>query len=86
MKPGVVRGLRRLLANRGSLSRRSDRAEGFRPGASADFDPVEFAEFVNADDGPVPIDPVFKARLRARLWSRLQQRENGNRKTPIASD
>lgn len=86
MKPGIARGLRRLLANRSRYSHRSDHEVDSRPDACVDFDPVEFAEFVNAADGPVPIDPLFKARLRARLWSRLQELENGNRKPPIASD
>jgi hypothetical protein len=32
-----------------------------------DFDPAEFAEFLEADDA-VPADPAFRERLRNELW------------------
>jgi hypothetical protein len=43
-----------------------------RAGGSADrgegFDPAEFAEFLEADDSPIPATQVFKERLRQQIW------------------
>jgi hypothetical protein len=52
-------------------------SQGHRAGSwnadSADgFDPAEFAEFLEADDSPIPADPVFKERLRQRLWGMVR--------------
>jgi hypothetical protein len=52
-------------------------SQGHRAGSwnmdSADgFDPAEFAEFLEADDSPMPADPVFKERLRQRLWGMVR--------------
>jgi len=48
--------------------------------SSDGFDPVEFAEFLEADDSSTPADPAFKERLRQRLWGLV--RDNA---TPTAS-
>ena len=45
------------------------RAAGSNAGLSEAFDPAEFAEFLEADDSPVPANPAFKERLRQQLWS-----------------
>lgn len=84
MKPETTRGARRLLPRRKRTSSRADggRADrpeaagraGAEPGVEGDFDPVEFAEFLDADDGPIPIDPDFRERLRERLWDIVQAR------------
>lgn len=39
-----------------------------------DFDPAEFAEFLEADDHPLPVDPGFRERLRNRLWGMVRER------------
>lgn len=85
MKPDAARGNRRVPARR-------KRAQGERVGQTlpppfrdGDFDPVEFAEFLSADEGPIPPDPGFKKRLRDRLWGivreRAERRSRG-RRTP----
>ena len=79
MKPESTRGARRLLPRR---------KRGFRPdaglepadrrGAHSDvdpaFDPVEFAEFLEADESSLPIDAVFRERLREQLWEIVRDR------------
>jgi hypothetical protein len=40
------------------------------PGAG--FDAAEFADFLEADDSPMQADPVFKERLRQRLWGMVR--------------
>jgi len=87
VKPETARGIRRLVPRR---RRRSGRPEA-SPDATApearwsaelaDFDPVEFAEFLNADDSSVPIDPAFRERLRQQLWNLVRDRA-----APIARD
>jgi hypothetical protein len=56
------------------------------PFAEGDFDPVEYAEFLEADDGPLAVDPTFKERLRQRLWAMVRQkaaaRARGPRRPP----
>jgi hypothetical protein len=47
------------------------------------FDPAEFADFLEADDSPMPADPAFKERLRQRLWGMV--RENASRAASPAS-
>lgn len=87
MKPETARGARKLLPRR--KRDRSRPTDGGRPvagdgaGAGAadpDFDPVEFAEFLEADPGPLPIDPGFRERLREQLWEIV--REGANRPRP----
>lgn len=55
-------------------------------GLSADrgeaFDPAEFAEFLEADDSPIPANPAFKERLRQQLWGMV--RENADAIAPPA--
>jgi len=46
------------------------------------FDPAEFAEFLEADDAPMPANPAFKERLRQQLWGML--RENADATAPPA--
>lgn len=87
MKPETARGVRRLVPRR---RRRRGRPEA-SPDATApearwsaelaDFDPVEFAEFLNADDSPVPVDPAFRERLRQQLWNLVRDRS-----TPAAHE
>lgn len=43
------------------------------------FDPAELADFLEADDSPVPVDPSFKMRLRNRLWKLFQLQAAGRR-------
>jgi hypothetical protein len=71
VKPDTARGVRRLLPRRKRSRNRSDGATQPEP----DFDPVEFAEFLEADDGPLPVDPDFKEALRERLWELVRPRE-----------
>jgi len=47
-----------------------------------DFDPVEFAEFLEADEGPLPIDPAFRERLREQLWQIVRDRAAERRPKP----
>jgi hypothetical protein len=72
----VARGLRRLLLPRrawtGDPSARARMGTGLE--AEEVFDPAEFAEFLRADDAPIPIDPEFKQRLRRQLWSLVSDR------------
>lgn len=77
MKPETTRGARKLLPRR----KRVQRPEGPDPGRSPDpdFDPVEFAEFLEADEGPLPIDPGFRERLREQLWELVRARNTGER-------
>jgi hypothetical protein len=71
VKPDTARGLRRLLPRRKRGRDRSDGAAQPEP----DFDPVEFADFLEGDDGPLPVDPAFKEALRERLWELVRQQE-----------
>jgi len=77
VKPETTRGARKLLPRR-KRGRRAELATdggGRRGGAvDPDFDPVEFAEFLEADEGPLPIDPGFRERLREQLWEIVRDR------------
>lgn len=79
MKPETTRGARKLLPRRkrGRAGAAPD-GVGDRARRSAtldpDFDPVEFAEFLEADEGPFPIDPAFRERLREQLWQIVRDR------------
>ena len=59
-------------------------SQGHRTGWNLDagdgFDPAEFAEFLEADDSPMPVDSAFKERLRQRLWGMV--RDNANAIAP----
>jgi len=59
------------------------RTAGWNLDPGEGFDPAEFADFLEADDSPMPADPAFKERLRQRLWGMV--RENANTSTPPAS-
>lgn len=77
MKPETTRGARRLLPRRKRTHRTDPTAKGRPTGPpDDDFDPVEFAEFLEADDGALPIDPVFQERLREQLWGMVCDRAN----------
>jgi hypothetical protein len=66
-----------------------DRSAGGRPGtgwetlpglgdeADMDFDPAELREFLAADLLDVQADPVFKERLRQKLWRMVRTRYGG---------
>lgn len=79
MKPEITRGARRLLPRR-KRTHRVDPTARPRPTEPSDddFDPVEFAEFLEADDGSVPIDPIFQERLREQLWGMVCERAESN--------
>jgi hypothetical protein len=81
VKPETARGIRRLLPRR-KQSGRSDPTAKVRPPSApeGEFDPVEFAEFLEADDGPIPIDPEFKEQLRERLWRIVRERAERSRR------
>jgi len=84
VKPEASRGSRKLLPRR--KGRRPDGgAVVGRPGPSGPdphFDPVEFAEFLDAEEGPLPIDPVFRERLREQLWQIVRERAAARRSRP----
>ena len=40
---------------------------------AADVTEAELRDFLAADDEPVEADPVFKQRLRERLWEMIQE-------------
>jgi hypothetical protein len=83
VKPETARGLRRLLPRRKRGKSRPDGESGGRPGPPDEsFDPVEFAEFLDADEGPLPIDPRFKESLRERLWALVQERAQESEPEP----
>lgn len=87
MKPESTRGARKLLPRRKRGFRPDagpEAADRSRKAASADpdFDPVEFAEFLEADEGPLPIDPGFRERLREQLWTIVRDRAAERRSHP----
>ena len=67
-------------ARRGQPASQGHRAGGWNLDSSDGFDPAEFAEFLEADDSPMPADPAFKERLRQRLWGMV--RDNANASAP----
>lgn len=90
MKPETTRGARRLVPRR---RRGRDRAEALglngEPTADArsagehtDFDPAEFAEFLEADDETMPADPTFRERLRNELWRLVRSQAEQRRPAP----
>lgn len=91
MKPETSRGTRKLLPRR-KRGQRPERPEagglpgerGRTPSGGVDpaFDPVEFAEFLEADEGPLPIDPAFRERLREQLWQMVRERAAERRAKP----
>lgn len=58
------------------------RAAGSHADLREAFDPAEFAEFLEADDSPMPASPAFKERLRQKLWGMV--RENADANAPPA--
>jgi hypothetical protein len=70
--------VRRTVPRRRRTRSRSDgpdsAADGRFGAELADFDPAEFAEFLEADDHPVPADPAFRERLRHELWTLVRDR------------
>jgi hypothetical protein len=59
---------------------RRHRAAGWSSDRGEAFDPAEFAEFLEADDSPMPANPAFKERLRQQLWGMV--RENADATPP----
>jgi len=45
----------------------------------SEFDADELCEFLAADRVEVDVDPVFKERLRRRLWGMIRLRLGGGR-------
>ena len=41
---------------------------------AAEYTTEELQEFLEADGNAVPADPIFKERLRERLWKMLEER------------
>jgi hypothetical protein len=64
-------------ASRAPSSNQGHRSNRWNPDPYEGFDPVEFAEFLDADDSPLPADPAFKERLRQRLWSMVRENADG---------
>jgi hypothetical protein len=58
------------------------RAAGSNADLQEAFDPAEFAEFLEADDSPMPANPAFKERLRQQLWGMV--RDNADAIAPQA--
>lgn len=89
MKPETTRGARRLVPRRrrsrgrpDALAMHGDATPDLHGGANrGDFDPAEFAEFLEADDSPLPVDPAFRERLRQALWGMV--RSQAERKGPV---
>ena len=84
MKPETARGLRRLLPRRKRATRPDAGGLGSRLSSPAEggFDPTEFAEFLEADEAPIPVDPAFKERLRQRLWTMVREQIDPERPPP----
>ena len=84
MKPETARGLRRLLLRRKRATRPDGGAVTSRSSEPGDpgFDPIEFAEFLEADEAPIPVDPAFKERLRQRLWTMVREQIEPERPRP----
>jgi hypothetical protein len=86
VKPESTRGARKLLPRRkrglhpDAGPEAGDR--GHKGSVDPDFDPVEFAEFLEADEGPLPIDPAFRERLREQLWTIVRDRAAERRTHP----
>lgn len=86
MKPETTRGARRLVPRRRRSRGRSDGAalhgdstSDARGAGDADFDPAEFAEFLEADDAPIAADPAFRERLRQELWGMVRSQAERRR-------
>lgn len=47
------------------------------PGSELDFDPAELREFLAGDLLDVQADPVFKEKLRRKLWRIVRTRYGG---------
>ena len=86
MKPSTGERLRRLW-----LRRRDPRGERKRGAMrereerevieeiAAEFTTEELQEFLEADRNPIRADPIFKERLREKLWKALEeQRAEGS--------
>jgi len=79
VKPETTRGARRLLPLRKQTHRVDPTARVRASGPpDDDFDAVEFAEFLDADDTALPIDRVFQERLRDQLWGVVCERAERN--------
>lgn len=90
MKLETTRGARRLVPRRRRDRRRAD-AIGLHgepsPEARAaaehlDFDPAEFAEFLEGGDEPLAADPAFRERLRDELWGMVRAQAESRAAAP----
>jgi hypothetical protein len=86
VKPETTRGARRLVPRRRRGRGRSDgvglhgdAAPETRNGGDVDFDPAEFAEFLDADEAPIAADPAFRERLRQELWGMVRSQAERKR-------
>ena len=72
MKPSPGERLRELWKRR-----RDPRGEREEPEVideiAAEFSTEELQEFLEADRAPVQADPIFKERLREKLWNLLEE-------------
>lgn len=83
---------------RADAARTEVRADAAEPGEASDlgdevwsaeledFDPAEFAEFLEADDTPLPVDPGFRERLRNQLWGMVRERADAARPRGIGAE
>ncbi len=58
------------------------RASGRNLDPTDGFDPAEFAEFLEADDSPMPADAAFKERLRQQLWGMVRDNASAGALAP----
>jgi hypothetical protein len=88
VKPETTRGARRLVPRRRRGRGRQDALahgeatfDARNAGEHTDFDPAEFAEFLEADEGPIEPDPAFRERLRQELWGMVRSQAERRRST-----
>jgi hypothetical protein len=87
VKPETTRGARRLVPRRrrsrgrpDALVQHGDATLDARSASDhADFDPAEFAEFLEADESPIAPDPAFRERLRQELWGMVRSQAERRR-------
>jgi len=81
MKPSPVERLRQLWLRRrdprGERKRGARREREVIEQIAAEFSTEELREFLEANRNPVPADPIFKERLREKLWKLLEEQRTG---------
>jgi len=82
--------MQRAQARRRAASAAGARSEGDSRAAGAgeplDVTEAELQDFLRADEEPVEVDPVFRERLRARLWKLLRVSRQGHPGSSPASE